>query len=81
MYTIIVLPGGRQLDALLLSAAPARLRVVIPGRSDTTELQRIEGKWTSENGIAVELGAIIAGDAADVTRVLANSCRSMPAAV
>jgi hypothetical protein len=57
----------------LLSASPERLRVVIPGRADTTEYQLIEGRWTSESGGHVELGAILAEDAADVQRVLANA--------
>ena len=59
MYTVIVLPGGRQVDALLLSASTDRLRVVIPGRADTAEFQLIEGRWTSESGGRVELGAIL----------------------
>jgi hypothetical protein len=73
MYTVIVLPGGRQLDALLLSASPEMLRVVIPGRADTAEFQLIEGRWTSESGGHIELGAILAEDSADVQRVLVNA--------
>jgi hypothetical protein len=73
MYTVIVLPGGRQVDALLLSASTDRLRVVIPGRSDTAELKLIEGRWTSESGGHVELGAILAENSADVKRVLVNA--------
>ena len=73
MYTVIILPGGRQVDALLLSASTNRLRVVIPGRGDTAEFQLIEGRWTSESGGRVELGAILSEDSADVQRVLANA--------
>ena len=73
MYTVIVFPGGRQVDALLLSASPERLRVVIPGRADTAEFQLIEGRWTSESGVPVELGALIAADSVDAARVLANA--------
>jgi hypothetical protein len=73
MYTVIVFPGGRQIDALLLSASADRLRVVIPGRADTAEFQLIEGRWTSESGGHVELGAIFAEDSADAKRVLANA--------
>lgn len=73
MYTLIVFPGGRQVDALLLSASAERLRVVIPGRTDTAEFRLIEGHWTSESGGHVEVGAILAESAADVTRVLANA--------
>jgi hypothetical protein len=73
MYTVIVYRGGRQVDALLLSASPERLRVVIPGWGDTAEFQLIEGRWTSEIGEQVELGAILTEDSADVKRVRGNA--------
>jgi hypothetical protein len=73
MYTVIILPGGRQVDALLLSASTNRLRVVVPGPGDTAEFQLIEGRWTSESGGRVELGAILSEDSANAQRVLANA--------
>jgi hypothetical protein len=73
MYTVIVLPGGRQVDALLLSATADRLRVVIPGRGDAAEFKLIEGRWISENGGRVELGAILSESSTDVQRVLGNA--------
>lgn len=72
MYTVIVFPGGRQVDALLLAASAERLRVVMPGRRDTMELQLIEGRWTTESGSEVELGAILAEDSTEAGRVQAN---------
>src|ERR1035437_5649232 len=81
MYTVIVFPGGRQVDALLLAASAERLRVAIPGRGDTTEFQLIEGRWTTESGGHVELGAILAADSAGAERVLANTfARALSAA-
>ena len=73
MYAVMVFPGGRQVDALLLSASPERLRVMIPGRKDTTEIRLIEGLWMLESGERVELGAILAEDAADAGRVWADA--------
>lgn len=73
VYTIIAFPGGRQIDALLLSASPDCLRVVIPGRADTVEFRLIEGQWTSETGGKVELGAILVEESADATRVMDNA--------
>jgi len=73
MYTVIVFPGGRRFDALLLSASPDRLRVVVQGRSDTVELQMIEGRWMSDSGVCVELGAILNDESAVAKRVLANA--------
>ena len=73
MHTVIVFPGGRQVDALLLAASAERLRVVIPGRGDTVEFRLIEGQWTSESGDHVDVGAILAADIADARRVLGNA--------
>jgi hypothetical protein len=73
MYIVIIVPGGRQVEALLLSASPERLRALIRGRADTAEFQLIEGQWISESGERVELGAILAEDSADAARVLANA--------
>ena len=73
MYTLMVLGGGRQVDALLLSASAERMRVVMPGRSDTLEFRLVEGQWTSESGERVEVGAILAADVADARWVLGNA--------
>jgi hypothetical protein len=73
MYTLMILGGGRQVDALLLSASAERLRVVMPGRSDTMEFRLIEGRWSSESGEHVEVGAILAEDIADAIWVLGNA--------
>jgi len=69
MYTVIIMEG-RQVEALLLSVSPDRLRVVIPGRADTAEFRIVDGQWTSESGAQVELGAIISTCAADTTMVM-----------
>jgi hypothetical protein len=73
MYTLMVFGGGRQVDALLLSASAERLRVVIPGKSDTSEFRLIDGQWTSESGEHADVGAILAADIADARRVLGNA--------
>ena len=73
MYALMVLGGGRQIDALLLSASAERLRVVMRGSRDTAEFRLIEGHWTSESGEHVEVGAILSADQADARRVLGNA--------
>jgi hypothetical protein len=73
MYTLIVYGGGHQVEALLLSATAERLRVVMPGRADTAEFRLIEGRWTSESGEHMELGAVLAADAEDARRVLGHA--------
>jgi hypothetical protein len=73
MYTLLVFPGGRQVDALLLSASSQHLRVVMPGRVDTAEFHLVEGRWASESGGHVELGAILTEDSGEAKRLLANA--------
>ena len=73
MYTVIVFPGGRRCDALLLSAWPERLRVVVRGRSDTVELRIIEGRWMSDSEVCVEVGAILNDESAAAHRLLASA--------
>jgi hypothetical protein len=80
MYAVIVFPGGRQIDALILSASAERLRAVIPGRGDTIEFHQIEGRWFSENGVQVELGAIVAQSPVDANQVLDNACTARQSA-
>ena len=74
MYTLLCYPGGRQVEALLLSASALRLRLVVPGRAETIELNWLEDRWVSESGAAVELGALItsSAEAAGTIRGLAR---------
>ena len=69
MYTVIVM-GGRQVEALLLSVSTDRLRAVIPGRADTTEFRMVDGQWTSESGAQVEIGAILSAGVANTANVM-----------
>ena len=59
MYTVLIFADGRQVDALLLSATPDRLRVAIPGRGDAVEFRMANGRWTSSRGVSVEIGALV----------------------
>ncbi len=43
------------------------------GRMDTAEFQLLDGRWTSESGGHVELGAILAENSGEAKRVLANA--------
>ena len=73
MYTVLIYPGGRRADAVLLSCGGDRLRLAIAGRTDTTELVNIGGNWISENGTPVEFGALIALGAAGQARPRTNT--------
>ncbi|MCU1234838.1 MAG: hypothetical protein JWP63_2805 [Candidatus Solibacter sp.] len=62
MHTVLILEGGRRVDALLLSASPDRLRVAIPGRGDAVEYRMIDGQWRTDRGGRVEIGALLVAD-------------------
>jgi hypothetical protein len=68
MYTVLIFPGGRRADAVLLSASGDCLRLAIVGRADAAELRKIGDRWISESGTPVELGALVALGAAVETR-------------
>jgi len=73
MHTVLILRGGRRVDALLLSASPDRLRLVIPGCGDAEEYQMIDGHWKSERGVRAEIGALMLADGMSLARVVPQS--------
>jgi len=58
VLTLLIFPGGRRADAVLLSADGNCLRLAIAGRADTVELTNAGGRWINESGTPVEIGAI-----------------------
>jgi hypothetical protein len=70
MHTLLILAGGRRVDALLLSASPDCLRVAIPGRGDLVDLYRLGSGWISEHGNRVEIAALIAPEGVSIARFL-----------
>ena len=70
MHTVLILAGGRRVDALLLSASPDCLRVAIPGRGDLVDLHCLGDGWISERGDRVEIAALISLDGVSVARFL-----------
>jgi len=77
MLTLLIFPGGRRADAVLLSAEESCLRLAVAGRADVLELTSIGGRWVSDTGAPVEFGAIIApetmGEVRKKPRVLTAS--------
>jgi hypothetical protein len=68
MYTMLMFPGGRHADALLLSVSEGFLRLAVSGRPDAFELRKSGDAWVSEAGDRVELGAWVALGAAAESR-------------
>ena len=68
MYTVLIYQGGREVEAVLLSATEDCLRFAVNGRNDVTELRNVAGRWVTESGAPVELGAMIALDSGRAQR-------------
>ena len=66
MFTLLIFPGGRRADAVVLSREGGRLRLAIAGRADSVELNEVGGRWLTESGVPVEFGAIFAPDGMSV---------------
>ena len=65
MFTLLIFPGGRRADAVVLSSENGRMRLAIAGRADSVELNEVGGRWLTESGVPVEFGAIFAADKMD----------------
>jgi hypothetical protein len=60
MYIVLRHSRGRYQEAILLAAGPGSMRLAIPGREDVLELTLTHGRWTAEDGEAVEIGFMAA---------------------
>jgi hypothetical protein len=59
VHILLIYPGGRQQDGLLLGGTRERMRVMMPGQADAVEFRLIEDNWMGESGASVEIGAIL----------------------
>ena len=62
MHLMLLYPGSRRIDAVVLAANQDRMRIVIPNRRDTVELRLAGSQWTSEEGESVDIEAVVACD-------------------
>jgi hypothetical protein len=46
-------------EAILLVAAPGRMRVIVRGAKDATELRLINDQWMTEEGGALDIESLI----------------------
>jgi len=54
--------AGERNEAVLLAAGTDRMRIVVRGRKDATELRLIKDQWMSEDGDAVEIESLFNAD-------------------
>lgn len=59
MRMMLLFENGLRVDAVLLATSDYRMRVVVPGKEDVTELRLIKDQWRSEEGEAVDIESII----------------------
>jgi hypothetical protein len=59
VHILLIYGEGRVEEALLLSSATDRMRVMLRGRADAIEFRRVEGTWMSESGSTVKIGAVM----------------------
>jgi hypothetical protein len=59
VHILLIYGEGRIEEALLLSSAADRMRVMLRGRADVIEFRQVEGTWMTESGAAVDIGAVM----------------------
>jgi hypothetical protein len=59
VHILLIYREGRVSEGLLLSSAPGRMRVMMPGLADVLEFREVDGAWMSESGAAVEIASIM----------------------
>jgi hypothetical protein len=57
---------GERTEAVLLATGDNKMRIVVKGLKDATELRLVEDQWISENGVAVDIESLIAIDGAPI---------------
>jgi hypothetical protein len=69
MEMLLTYSNGSSVDALLLAAATHTMRVVLHGKSDTSELYEVDGQWFDDAGMAIEIGALTTDGDVDVNKI------------
>ena len=59
MYVTFCDGVGRRMEAIILAAGPRHLRAVLPGRSDTVELELAGSCWVSDAGDCFEIDSAL----------------------
>ncbi len=62
MHTILRYPDGKRVYALLLAREDTRLRMMVPGKSDTLELRKLPEKWVDEDGARISIEALVCAE-------------------
>jgi hypothetical protein len=55
--------------ALLLAVGKTRMRLAVPGRSDTLELELVDGEWMGDDGREVTIESVVQSGEFDMARL------------
>ena len=64
MRMMLLFENELRVEAVLLATSDYRMRVVVRGTDDATELRLIKDQWMSEEGEAVDIESIIMAEQA-----------------
>ena len=73
MQLVLQYPTGLRVEAVLLAVTRSRMRVALRDRADTVEFRLRDGRWTSDQGEAIELESMIAEGEADWARAASHA--------
>jgi len=74
MRMILLYSSELKAEAILLAASPDRLRMIVRGSDDATELRLIKDQWMTEEGDAVDIESlIICGEGSGQPRAHSNA--------
>lgn len=59
MWMNLLNDAGKRTEAVLLATGDRRMRVLVRGQNDATELHLIQGQWMSDDGEAVAIESLI----------------------
>jgi hypothetical protein len=62
MHMMVVYENGSRADAVVLAVGENRMRVVLRGSRDTVELRLLKEQWMTEEGDAIDIEALVAGE-------------------
>jgi hypothetical protein len=72
MLMMIQFKSGLRVEAILLAADARRMRLIAASQSDTFELNKMDGRWLTEQSEAVEIEAMIPLPGEDVSTFCAD---------
>lgn len=61
MRMMLLFENGLRVETVLLATSDYRMRVVVRGSNDATDLRLIKDQWMSEEGEAVDIESLIIG--------------------